>query len=80
MNAPIYPQKLQGKTIYSKDVVQGEYDDETEEYDETEIVVYGTCLGISTDSDGDFFFLVEIDGGELASWNATLCYLEDPSR
>jgi len=78
MNAPIYPQKLQGKTIYTKDTEEGEYDDETEEYEQIEVVTDGVILGISIDSDGDFFFLVECDGGELASWNATLCYLEDP--
>lgn len=78
MNAPIYPQKLQGKTVYTKDTEEGEYDDETEEYEQIEVVSDGVILGISIDSDGDFFFLVETDGGELACWNATLCYLEDP--
>ena len=26
MNAPIYPQKLQGKTVYTKDIEEGDYD------------------------------------------------------
>jgi hypothetical protein len=62
-----------------KDTEEGEYNSKTDEYDEIVTVTDGTVIGISIDSDGDFFFLVETENGAaLESWNATLCYLEDP--
>ena len=78
MNAPVYPKSLVGTTIYYIETEEGEYNSETEEYDEDVTVTPGTILGISLDNDGDFFFLAEKADGTLESWISSMCSTMEP--
>jgi len=74
VNAPIYPKSLVGTTIYYAEIVDGEYNDETEAYDDdTVTVTAGIVMGISLDEAADFHFLAEKGDGTLVSWPATDC-------
>ena len=79
MNAPIYPKSLVGTTVYSVETEEGEYNDETEEYGpEVVTVSAGEIIGVSLNSEGDFFFLVLENDGSLGSWQANGCTTIEP--